>query len=241
MFHAYTRLAPVSGPVLAPVLSLALFLTLALAPFSPASAAAAPKLETELQKNYEQIKGFKASFTQRLTHRESGSVEERKGTLLFQKPLLVRWETAKPHAEVLIVTPREIWDYLPDEEVAYRYAPQLVQDSRSLIQVITGQARLDEDFSIKAEGEEQGLSKLRLYPKDPTPELVEAVIWVDAKARLIRKALIVDFYGNTNEVAFSELTPNATLPTNSFSFTPPKGVEVEDRMDKEVQERPLFQ
>ena len=210
-----------------------LLLTLAL----PAQAA---RLEADLQKNYEQIKGFKAAFTQRLTHRESGSVEERKGTLLFQKPLLVRWETAKPHAEILIITPKEIWDYLPDEELAYRYSPQLVQDSRSLIQVITGQARLDQDFTVKAEGEENGLQKLRLYPKEPTPELVEALIWVDAKAQLIRKAVITDFYANTNEVTFTELTPNVTHPATVFTFTPPKGVEVEDRLGQQVQERPLF-
>lgn len=204
----------------------------------PVSAAG---LATDMQKNYEQIKTLKASFTQKLVHKESGSVEERKGTLLFQKPLLVRWQTAKPHAELLVITNKEIWDYLPDEELAYRYPPQLVQDSRSLIQVITGQARLDQDFTVKDRGEEQGLQKLQLFPKEPTPELVEAVIWVDAAAKLIRKAVITDFYGNTNEVSFSQITPNASLPAAAFSFTPPKGVEVEDRMDKEVQERPLFQ
>lgn len=218
--------------------SLGICLTLMLLSTAPALAAG---LEAELQKNYEQIKAFKATFTQKLTHKESGSVEERQGTLLFQKPLLVRWETAKPHAELLVITPKEIWDYLPDEELAYRYPPQLVQDSRSLIQVITGQARLDQDFTVKAQGEEQGLQKLTLFPKDPTPELVEAVIWVDAKAKLIRKAVITDFYGNTNEVAFSAITPNISHAASAFTFTPPKGVEVEDRMDREVQERPLFQ
>lgn len=217
--------------------SLCISLTLILLATTPALSAG---LETALQKNYDQIKAFSAKFTQKLTHRESGSVEERKGTLLFQKPLLVRWETAKPHAELLVITPKEIWDYLPDEELAYRYPPQLVQDSRSLIQVITGQARLGQDFTVKAQGEEQGLQKLLLYPKEPAPELVEAVIWVDATANLIRKAVITDFYGNTNEVTFTEISPNITHPAATFTFTPPKGVEVEDRMDREVQERQLF-
>lgn len=212
----------------------AVLILLALPTLGPAR-----ELEAGLQKTYDKMNAFKASFTQRLTHKESGSVEERKGTLLFRKPLLVRWETAKPHAEVLIVTDKEIWDYLPDEEVAYRYPPQLVRDSRSLIQVVTGQARLDEDFTVKEEGEEKGLRKLRLYPKDPTPQMVEGVIWVDA-ANLIRKAVILDFYGNSNEVAFTELIPDAALPANTFTFTPPEGVEVENRLDKEIQERELF-
>ncbi len=205
-----------------------------------AGPAFADGLVSDIQKNYETIKSFKAVFKQRLTHKESGSVEQRDGTLLFKKPLQVRWETAKPHPELLVITAKEIWDFLPDEDVVYRYPPELVQDSRSLIQVVTGQARLDQDFKVKDEGSENGLTKLRLFPKDPVPQLVEAVIWVDPEARLIHRATIIDFYGNTNDVEFTELLPNAGLSKAAFAFTPPKGVEVEDRMESNVQERELF-
>lgn len=200
----------------------------------------AQTLISEIQAAYEKINSIQARFNQTLTHKESGSDEKRTGTLHFTKPLLVRWETAKPHAETLVITPKEIWDYLPDEEVVYKYPPQLVQDSRSLIQVITGQARMDKDFDVKEEGEEGGLLKLRLYPKDPAPQMVEALIWVDPKTKLIRKASIIDFYANTNHIAFTEIKPNASMPPNIFSFTPPKGIEVEDRTDKVVEERELF-
>lgn len=207
---------------------------------SLAAPAHAQTLITEIQNTYEKIHSIQARFTQALTHKESGSVENRTGTLHFTKPLLVRWETAKPHAETLVITAKEIWDYLPDEEIVYKYPPQLVQDSRSLIQVVTGQARLDKDFDVKEEGEEGGLLKLRLYPKDPAPQMVEALMWVDPKTKLIRKASIIDFYANTNHIAFTEIQPNATMPKNIFSFTPPKGVEVEDRTDNKVEERELF-
>ncbi len=93
----------------------------------------AADLASVIQQRYETLKSFSAEFEQTLTHKESGSVERRQGSLLFQKPLLIRWQTAKPHEETLVVTAREIWDYLPDEEVAYRYPPSLVRDSlRSL-------------------------------------------------------------------------------------------------------------
>lgn len=70
-------------------------------------------------------------------------------------------------------------DYLPDEELAYQYSPEVVHDSRSIIQVITGQSRLDKDFTVEAEPDDNGLAVLRLYPKDPSPQLVEALLWVD--------------------------------------------------------------
>ena len=95
-----------------------------------ASHAAAPAITGEMQKKYE---------SQRLVHQESGSEETRQGTLAFQKPLRVRWETKAPHAELLVITDKDVWDYLPDEELAYQYSPEVVHDSRSIIQVITGQ------------------------------------------------------------------------------------------------------
>ena len=83
-----------------------------------ASHAAAPAITGEMQKKYESMQSFTAEFTQRLVHQESGSEETRQGTLAFQKPLRVRWETKAPHAELLVITDKDVWDYLPDEELA---------------------------------------------------------------------------------------------------------------------------
>ena len=194
--------------------------------------AAGPQLNIvvkEVQRVYGTMDAFQANFTQKLTHRESGSFELRNGTLLFKKPLLVRWETTKPNAELLLISSKEIWNYLPDENLVYRYAPELAQDSRTLIRVLTGQARLDQDFSVEEDGKEEGLLRLRLYPLEPTQQMVEAGIWVDPAAYLIKRAMILDFFGNSNEIRFTKLTTMPKLEAKSFDFTPPKGVAVEDR------------
>ena len=80
-----------------------------------ASAAQAADIAATIQARYEKLRTFSATFEQTLTHKESGSVEKRQGNLLFQKPLLIRWQTDKPHEETLVVTHKEIWDYLADE------------------------------------------------------------------------------------------------------------------------------
>ena len=72
-------------------------------------AANAADLAAVIQQRYETLNSFSADFEQTLTHKESGSVERRQGSLLFQKPLLIRWQTAKPHEETLVVTAKEIW------------------------------------------------------------------------------------------------------------------------------------
>lgn len=197
-------------------------------------------LVAKIQNAYSQINSFEADFEQTLTHKESGSKEKRQGKIAFQKPLQIRWQTAKPHEETLIVNSKEIWDYLPDEQLAYRYSPQVAQDSRSIIQVITGQAKLSKDFDIKNGGNQNGLNKLILFPKEPSTQMVEAHIWVDPASGAIQRANVIDFYGNSNDIAFKSFRPGAKIAASQFSFKPPKGTEVEDRIDHKVQERDLF-
>ena len=205
-----------------------------------ATAAQASDIANTIQARYEKLRTFSATFEQTLTHKESGSVEKRQGNLLFQKPLLIRWQTDKPHEETLVVTNKEIWDYLADEEIAYRYPLELVRDSRTIIQVITGQAALTKDFDVKEAGTENGLAKLHLYPKEAAPQMVEALLWVEPATGYIRRASIIDFYGNSNDVRFTQFKPDTSLKASDFTFTAPKGVEVEDRIDRKVQERELF-
>ena len=212
----------------APILGILMLITLPQAAF----AAANPGVNTvvrEVQRVYGALDAFQASFTQKLTHRESDSFEMRNGTLQFKKPLFVRWETASPNAELLLINSKGIWNYLPDEKIVYRYAPELDQDSHTLIRVLTGQARLDRDFSVEEDGTEEGLLRLHLYPLNPTQQMVEAGIWVDPAAYLIKRAVIIDFFGNSNEVIFTTLNTKLKLDEKSFDFMPPKGVVVEDR------------
>lgn len=207
---------------------------------APAPSHAAGELTTRVQQRYDALTALTAEFTQVLLHRESGARETRQGALQFRKPLLVRWETRPPHAELLVVSDTEIWNYLPDEEVAYKYPVELVRDSRSIIKVITGQARLEQDFDVAEETESNGMARLRLYPREPTPQLTEAFLWVDAATNLIRRARIIDFYGNENDITLDSLTINAALQDRTFRFTPPKGVDVEDRTGQGAPERQLF-
>lgn len=183
----------------------------------------------KIRSRYAQTPAFDASFRQTLTHRESGAEEKREGRLRFQKPLKISWITKPPHEETLIVTDSSVWDYFPDEKIAYKYAPEIVRDSRGLIQVLTGQAALNRDFEVKYEGRENGLVKLLLYPNEPTAQLTEARIWAEPDSGFIRRVRVIDFYGNSNDVALGEINPRDSIPPSAFKFSPPKGVETEDR------------
>ena len=214
-------------------LRIALCLFFLMAPAAHAAPADVAAVASKVQAAYADMQSFSANFTQELLQRDSGMVQKRSGTIAFQRPMLVRWETAAPHAELLMVTDKEIWNYLPDEELAYRYSRALAEDSRSLIQVITGQSALTRDFDVEPSEEpvKDGLIHLLLFPKEPSTEMTEAQLWIDPSTSLIRKAMVMDFYGNTNTVELNGLKKNASIPASAFSFTPPKGTDVEDHTE----------
>ncbi len=208
------------------IYSICLFLSLLF--FSIASTVNADPLVEAMQKHYASMDSFKADFIQVLRHQASGSDEKRSGTAIFEKPMRLRWETNEPFPELLVVTEREVWNYLPDEELAYRYPPEIVQDSRSIVQVITGQSRLDQDFLVERLADDKGLAVLQLFPKEPTMQLVEATLWLEPATKVIQQVQIIDFYGNTNNITFTKFLPNAPVFTDAFSFIVPQGVDVED-------------
>jgi outer membrane lipoprotein carrier protein len=216
---------------------LGLCLLLATPAMGKMSAAAA-----KFQAAYHDLTSMRAAFSQTLLHKESGARETRSGTLLFQKPLLVRWETREPAPELLLVTSAEIWNVFPDEEIAYKYSLDLARDARSVIRVITGQSRLDQDFDVAEEGREGDLVTLRLYPKEPVQSLVEALFWLEPDSGFIRRLRIYDFYGNENEILFSNQEVGIRLPRDVFAYTPGKNIAVEDRSQADsVMQKPLLQ
>lgn len=209
---------------------------------APSDQASVKNAVAKMQSAYKSLNDFRAGFTQDLTHQESGTTETRTGVLLFKKPLLARWESAAPHEELLLVGEQDIWNWLPDEELAYRYNLDIAKDSRSLIAVITGQSPLDRDFDVELmnetpAGEDAAKERaagtldavhLLLYPREPTPQMVEVQLWIDAKSGFIRRAQVMDFYGNTNRITFTDFRPDEKLSAREFTFTPPEGTEVED-------------
>jgi outer membrane lipoprotein carrier protein len=188
----------------------------------------AEEISSHIQKQYQNLESFSSSFVQRLTNAATKEVEVRSGTITFAKPRKIRWETTEPEKELLLVGQDVVWDYFPEEQVAYKYAVEQVLQSKTMLRFISGEANLEEDFVIENQGDDNGLTKLKLIPKEPETNLVLAYIWVRPATHMLGKVLIVDFFGNGNELELSNMVMNSPLPLDVFTFTPPQGVQVED-------------
>jgi outer membrane lipoprotein carrier protein len=204
-----------------------------LASLAPGSAAAAvpatPQEWSEaVQKRYAEVEAMHLIFEQRITHAESAVTEERRGEIYFRKPLLVRWVSEAPREELLVVTDKLVWQYFPDEELAYKYPLEAIDDKNAFLRVLFGLASLEENFEITILPAEPNLALLKLEPYEPSVSLLEAQVWLEAESAVIRRLSIKDYFGNVSELKITGLNFNPELPAGVFSFVPPEGAEIED-------------
>lgn len=188
----------------------------------------------QVKRHYANMTSLQADFTQELYHKESGNTEKRSGLFLFQKPLLVHWDTQKPAPELLIISVKDIWNVFPDEKLAYQYPLDVIDDSANIIKVITGQTNLDETFAIEGQTQEKELVKLHLFPHEPVQSLTEAFLWVESSG-LIKRVKIFDFFGNSNTITFTNHRIGKAIDSSRFTFVPPKGYEVEKKGKESVE------
>ncbi len=185
-----------------------------------------------IQDKYQQIQTFTSDFTQELYHKQSQHTQNKSGVFSYQKESNIRFEYEKPHEELLVVNTKEIWNYIPDEEIAYKYNASLLANSNNIFSVITGKSALNSDFEVEFKQDTvlQGkkVHSLVLYPLGPTLELTQAELLIDVATKLILQAKIYDFYGNTNTLTFSNVKLNTSMSKSLFVFTPPKGIDIED-------------
>ena len=188
-------------------------------------------LTAAIQKQYQGIESFRTEFTQKLINPSSKESQTRKGWIVYQRPRRIHWETESPEKEVLILNGKTVWDYYPEEGVAYRYSLQKKFDSRTMLRFISGEIDLRREFNVtrlKPDSQDKGLIRLKLVPKDPDPGMVKAEIRVNTEKMLIKRIRLVDFFGNENILRFQHIQRNCQPDAELFIFEPPEDTRVVD-------------
>ena len=179
------------------------------------------------------MKNFKAEFNQELFHRESNTTQKRTGSIEFMPQTFIFWETNAPDKELIVCNEKEVWNYLPDEELAYRYSPKVLETSHAILNVITGQAKLEDNFEMEfiSEDKTKNTAEFILYPIEANPQMVEVTLTINTKDKHIQKIVVLDFFGNLNTIEFTKFYENIKLTKSHFSIQLPKDVEIEDHFN----------
>ena len=181
-----------------------------------------------LQKKYAGLSSFTVNFTQELYNSETKEVEKRTGIFTFKKPLLILWKTTSPLEESIIVSTDEIWDYIPEDNIAFKYPISLINDVAVFAYILSGQSNIEDTFIIDKVENLPTKTTFYLTPKKEHPSVTAMQLTISKQTTEIVEVKITDFYSNTNTITLTNFMANVPVDNVLFSFTPKEGITVID-------------
>lgn len=192
--------------------------------FVAGSASAAPSAaRAQLDAFAKGINSISADFSQQTFDPNGGAGRTSTGTLALQAPRQFRWDVVSPYKQLIVADGEKVWVYDPDLEQATVRA-QGTEEAHSPLTILTDLSQLDRDFKASEQGEHDDLTWLRLESKDKQPQFNYCDLGFDANS--LARMRFEDTLGNSTEIRFSHWQRNPKLAAGTFTFTPPRGVDV---------------
>jgi outer membrane lipoprotein carrier protein len=169
------------------------------------------------------LKGLDGRFTQTVYDANGKRKESSSGRVALAAPRLFRWEYVKPYPQLIVADGRTVWVYDPDLQQVTRRA-QGAEEQNSPLAALINPSRLEADYVIREAGTNGGLDWLLLTPRKPDAGFRSAKLGFD-KVGLSRMQ-VVDALGQRTEIGFTGWKRNPSFAKTTFSYKPPKGVDV---------------
>lgn len=192
---------------------------------APQNRPAADALALSLQKRYQGVHDFSASFA----HTYRGGVlrtqTQEHGTVLVKKPGRMRWVYTSPERKEFVSDGRKIYSYLPqDRQVIVSDVPA---DGTTPSLFLTGKGDIARDFTAAyVDSPVPGTLALKLTPRRSEPEFEHLVVVVDPASLQIRALSTRDRQGGESTFTFGNLKENVGISDKEFAFSIPRGVDV---------------
>lgn len=190
--------------------------------FSLFSTAYAASPKTELSKRLSINDGFSADFSQQVISPEGETVMEGEGTVEIARPSLFRWSTTFPDENLLVSDGKNLWYYSPFIEQVSIYWQEQAAEQTPFVLLTRNRASDWDNYKVSQKGNE-----FTLIPTAVDSTQGRFQIHIDAKG-IVKGFNVIEQDGQKGLFKFSNVKlgkPKA----NRFTFTIPKGVEVDDQ------------
>lgn len=170
------------------------------------------------------LRGLEGRFTQQVYDPNGRVRESSSGHVALSAPRLFRWEYETPYPQLIIADGSRVWVYDPDlEQVTVR--PQGEEEQSSPLAALIDPSRLDRDFQVQDAGTRDGLAWLTIAPRETSDagfQNARLGFEGDALARME----VLDALGQRTTIEFSGWRRNPSFAADTFSYSPPEGVDV---------------
>lgn len=165
--------------------------------------------------------GISGSFTQ--TVKSKKKTQTTHGTFKILRPGLFKWEYTKPYKQTIVGDGKTIWLYDVDlAQVTKSSQSKAIGDSPAAI--LSDKAALDSSYTLKEDGSAGGIDYVLAKPKKNNAGY--QYIRIGFKGDNLAAMQLKDSFGNQTSINFNGLNTKPNLSRSTFTFTPPKGVDV---------------
>lgn len=165
----------------------------------------------------------RADFSQKVYDRNRKLTQESSGSFAFHRPGRFRWTYAKPYAQVIVGDGDKVWIYDEDlNQVTVRKVARAIGSTPAAL--LAGSSDIEKGFELSEGGIADGLEWLeaRQCERESGFERIRMGFGVAG----IEAMELVDPFGQTTVLRFSNLSRNPAFEPSMFRFVPPKGADV---------------
>ena len=165
----------------------------------------------------------RAEFEQKVYGREGKLMQESSGSFVFQRPGRFRWSYAKPVDQLIVGDGERVWIYDRDlSQVTVRRLSRALGSTPAAL--LAGASDVEKAFELRDAGSRDGLEWMEAKPKER--EAGFELVRMGFGAQGLQAMELIDHFGHTTRLRFSNLRPNPKIDPAEFRFEPPPGADV---------------
>jgi outer membrane lipoprotein carrier protein len=164
----------------------------------------------------------RADFQQKVFDKSGKVVQESRGSFSFLRPGRFRWTYVKP-PQVIVGDGDRVWIHDADlNQVTVRRVARVLGATPAAL--LAGAADIDKAFELVESGEKDGLEWLEAKPREKESSFERIRLGMSTSG--VEAMELVDHFGQTTVLRFSNMVRNPQFDAGTFRFTPPKGADV---------------
>lgn len=177
----------------------------------------------DLTRFFNDVNSYSARFEQQVLDENRQLLDASSGEFWIERPGRFRWEYQAPSPQIIVGTHDTIWIHDVElEQVTRRNSIDAIAGTPAAL--LAGKGNIDESFTLTELGRRDGLDWVRMQPRKKDAGFV--AIRVGFENGLLRRLELVDSFDQTTRMYFTEIHENIDIPAETFSFTPPAGIDV---------------
>jgi outer membrane lipoprotein carrier protein len=187
---------------------------------------------TALDAYLSSLKTLRAEFSQVVTDGRGEDLQRAAGSLVIQRPGKFRWQLTpaagaggQQSPQLMVADGRNLWFYDRDlEQVSVK--PAAAALTATPASLLSGDGRLEEFFTVRADGRRDGLDWVKVVPKKLDADFREVQLAFRDHGAELKRMVLKDKLGQTVQLDFHSSVRNVPVAASEVEFTPPAGADV---------------